>query len=163
MVVEFSVPEKEIGIIQIGDNVVPMSNYHIKMAICDVGDDFADSGVFLEAHSFSTNFIYSMTIDGWDYSEIPEGHYFCTNQAIEFNTETNWHYDDVTWYFGDGTSAQGNHASHTYTADGFYTVTNVLHNPHRDMDSLFISKVIEVRTLLSEEDVSSCDSYYWGS
>lgn len=148
-------------LIEVSFNVVPMSNYHIKMAICDVGDGFADSGVFLEAHSFSTNFIYSMTIDGWDYSEIPEGHYFCTNQAIEFNTETNWHYDDVTWYFGDGTSAQGDQASHTYTADGFYTVTNVLHNPHRDMDSLFISKVIEVRTLLSEEDVSSCDSYYW--
>ena len=148
-------------LIEVSFNVVPMSNYHIKMAICDVGDDFADSGVFLEAHSFSTNFIYSMTIDGWDYSEIPEGHYFCTNQAIEFNTETNWHYDDVTWYFGDGTSAQGDQASHTYTADGIYTVTNVLHNPHRAMDSLFISKEIEIRTPLSEEYVSSCDSYYW--
>ena len=148
-------------LIEVSINVVPMSNYHIKMAICDVGDDFLDSGVFLEAHSFSTNFNYTMTIDGWDYSEIPEGYYFCTNQAIEFNTETNWHYDDVTWYFGDGTSARGEQATHTYSADGFYTVTNVLHNPHRDMDSLYLSKEIEVRTLTAEEYVTSCDSYEW--
>ena len=148
-------------VIEVSFNVVPMSNYHIKMAICDVGDEFADSGVFLEAHSFSTNFNYTMTIDGWDYSEIPEGHYFCTNKEIEFNTLTNWHYDDVTWYFGDGTSAQGEQATHTYTANGFYTVTNVLHNPHRAMDSLFISKEIEVRTLSSEAYATSCDSYFW--
>ena len=148
-------------LIEVSFNVVPMSNYHIKMAICDVGDEFADSGVFLEAHSFSTNFNYTMTIDGWDYSEIPEGHYFCTNQAIEFNTETNWHYDDVTWYFGDGTSARGEQATHTYNVDGFYTITNILHNPHRDMDSLYLSKVIEVRTPTSEEYVTSCDSYDW--
>ena len=148
-------------VIEVSFNVVPLSNYHIKMAVCDVGDDFADSGVFLEAHSFSTNFNYTMTIDGWDYTEIPEGHYFCTDQSIEFNTLTNWHYDDVTWYFGDGTSAQGERVNHTYAADGFYTVTNVLHNPHRAMDSLFISKEIEVRTPLSEENVSSCDSYTW--
>ena len=148
-------------LIEVSFNVVPMSNYHIKMAICDVGDEFADSGVFLKAHSFSTNFNYTMTIDGWDYSEIPEDHYFCTNQALEFNTETNWHYDDVTWYFGDGTSAQGEQVTHTYTTDGFYTVTNVLHNPHRTMDSLYLTKTINVRTLISEEYATACDSYDW--
>lgn len=148
-------------VIEVSFNVVPMSTYHIKMAICDVGDEFADSGVFLEAHSFSTNFNYTMTIDGWDYTEIPEGHYFCANKEIEFNTVTNWNYDDVTWYFGDGTSAIGEQATHAYSADGFYTVTNVLHNPHRDMDSLFLSKVIEVRTPFSEEYATTCDSYYW--
>ena len=148
-------------LIEVNFNVVPMSNYHIKMAICDVNDEFVDSGVFLKAHSFSTNFNYTMTIDGWEYSEIPEDHYFCTNQALEFNTETNWHYDDVTWYFGDGTSAQGEQVTHTYTTDGFYTVTNVLHNPHRTTDSIFLTKEIEVRTLLSEEYATSCDSYTW--
>ena len=148
-------------VINVSFAVVPMSNYHIKMAICDVGDYLVDSGVFLEAHSFSTNFTYTMTIDGWDYAEIPENHYFCTNQAIEFNTLTNWNYDDVTWYFGDGTSAQGEQVTHTYGADGFYTVTNVLHNPHRATDSLYLTKTIEVRTLLSEEYATACDSYVW--
>jgi hypothetical protein len=148
-------------VIEVSFDVIPMSNYHIKMAICDVGDDMFDSGVFLEAHSFSTNLSYSMTIDDWVYTEIPENHYFCSNQSIEFNTVTNWNYDDVVWYFGDGTSAQGEQVTHTYNADGFYTVTNVLHNPHRDTDSIFLSKVIEVRTLSSEEFITSCDSYDW--
>ena len=148
-------------LIEVSFNVVPMSNYHIKMAICDVVDEMYDSGVFLEAHSFSTNFSYSMTIDEWLYTEIPENHYFCANQGIDFSTVTNWNYDDVVWYFGDGTSAQGEQVTHTYSTDGFYTVTNVLHNPHRDTDSLYLSKVIEVRTPLSEEYATACDSYYW--
>ena len=148
-------------VIEVNFDVVPMSNYHIKMAICDVVDDMFDSGVFLEAHSFTTNLSYSMTIDDWIYTEIPENHCFCSNQAVEFNTVTDWHYDDVTWYFGDGTSAQGEQVTHTYSADGFYTVTNVLHNPHRAMDSIFLTKEIEVRTLVSEENVTSCDSYEW--
>ena len=148
-------------VMEVSFEVVPMSNYHIKMAICDAADEMYDSGVFLEAHSFTTNFAYSMTIADWDYMEIPDNNYFCAGQAIDFNTVTNWHYDDVTWYFGDGTSAQGEHVSHTYTADGFYTVTNVLHNPHRAMDSLFLTKEIEVRTFSSEENVTSCDSYNW--
>ena len=148
-------------LIEVSFDVVPMSNYHIKMAICDVGDSMYDSGVFLEAHSFSTNLSYSMTIDDWQYTEIPENHYFCANQDIDFKTITNWHYDDVTWYFGDGTSAQGENVTHAYSADGFYTVTNVLHNPHRTTDSIFLSKVIEVRTPFSEEYATACDSYYW--
>ena len=148
-------------LIEVSFNVVPMSNYHIKMAICDVVDEMYDSGVFLEAHSFSTNFSYSMTIDEWLYTEIPENHYFCANQDIDFTTVTNWNYDDVVWYFGDGTSAQGEQVTHAYSADGFYTVTNVLHNPHRDTDSLYLSKVIEVRTPLLEEYATACGSYYW--
>ena len=148
-------------LLEVSFNVVPMSNYHIKMAIGDVGDELVDSGVFLEAHSFSTNFTYSMTIDDWDYTEIPDNHYFCANQEIEFSTVTNWHYDDVTWHFGDGTSAHGEHVTHDYNADGFYTVTNVLHNPHRDMDSLFLTKVIEVRSPSSESYATACGSYDW--
>ena len=148
-------------LIEVNIDVVPMSNYHIKMAICDVIDQMLDSGVFLEAHSFTTNLSYSMTIDDWVYTEIPEDHYFCTNQGIEFNTVTNWNYDDVVWYFGDGTSAYGEQATHTYSADGFYTVTNVIHNPHREMDSIFLTKEIEVRTLSSEEYITSCNSYDW--
>ncbi len=148
-------------LLEVSFNVVPMSNYHIKMAIGDVGDELVDSGVFLEAHSFSTNFTYSMTIDDWDYTEIPDNHYFCANQEIEFSAMTNWHYDDVTWHFGDGTSAHGEHVTHDYNADGFYTVTNVLHNPHRDMDSLFLTKVIEVRSPSSEGYATACGSYDW--
>ncbi len=141
--------------------VVPMSNYHIKMAICDVSDHSLDSGVFLEAHSFSTNFSYDMMIDDWSYLEIPENHYFCTNQGIEFNTVTTWNYDNVTWYFGDGTSAQGEQVTHAYNDEGIYTVTNVLHNPHRETDSLFLTTEIEVRGLVSKEYVTACNSFDW--
>ncbi|MFH0895361.1 MAG: choice-of-anchor L domain-containing protein, partial [Bacteroidota bacterium] len=35
--------------------VTPCSTYHIKLAICDVGDAYYDSGVFLQENSFSQN------------------------------------------------------------------------------------------------------------
>ncbi len=35
--------------------VIPCTNYHIKLAIGDCGDESYDSGVFLEANSFSTS------------------------------------------------------------------------------------------------------------
>lgn len=137
-------------LLEVNFAVVPMTDYHITMAICDVSDSALDSGVFLEAHSFTTSFSHGMKIDEWLYTEIPENHFFCSNNNIEFTTITDWNYDDVVWYFGDGTSAQGEQVSHAYSEDGFYTVTNVLRNPHRSTDSLYISTEIEVRTPSSE-------------
>jgi PKD repeat protein len=138
--------------------VWPMETYHIKMGICDVGDIEWDSGVFLEAHSFMSNFTYDMTIDNIPYQEILENQYFCTNRSIEFNTVTEWNYDDVVWYFGDGTSAQGANVWHTYAEDGIYEVVNVLHNPHRVLDSLFLTTTIEIRSFTSSEEASTCQN-----
>ena len=36
-------------------DVVPCQQYHIKIAICDIGDGIYDSGVFLQANSFGTD------------------------------------------------------------------------------------------------------------
>lgn len=150
-------------VLAVSFKVVPLSEYHIKMGICDVGDPDWDSGVFLEAHSFMSNFTYDIALDKIPYQEIPENHYFCTNHSIEFSTLTGWNYDDVVWYFGDGTSAHGANALHTYTEDGVYEVMNVLHNPHRSMDSLFLTTTIETRSFSSSEEASTCQSepYLW--
>ena len=143
--------------------VEPMTEYHIKMAICDVGDYFVDSGVFIKAHSFVSQMEYDMTIDGMHYQEIPYDHVFCTNRDIEFNTITSWIYDDVVWYFGDGASAQGANVTHAYAEDGEYEVINVLHNPHRAEDSLFLTKTIRVQTLSSSQEAFTCSDvpYSW--
>ena len=143
--------------------VVPMTEYHIKMGICDLIDNAYDSGVFLEANSFQSPMSYVIMVDEMYYMEIPEGYIFCTNHAIDFDTETSWGFDNVTWYFGDGTSAQGQHVQHTYAEDGFYEVVNVLHNPHRATDSLYISKMIEVRSQHTNEEAYTChdEPYFW--
>lgn len=150
-------------VLTVSFRVEPFTEYHIKMGICDVGDPDWDSGVFLEAHSFMSNFTYDMTIDKTPYQEIPENHCFCTNHSIEFSTMTEWNYDDVVWYFGDGTSAHGANALHTYAEDGVYEVINVLHNPHRAQDSLFLITTIETRSFSSTEEAATCQNepYLW--
>ena len=150
-------------VLTVSFKVVPLTEYHIKMGICDVGDPDWDSGVFLEAHSFMSNFTYDMTIDKTPYQEVPENYYFCTNHSIEFSTITEWNFDDVVWYFGDGTSAHGASVLHTYAEDGIYEVVNVLRNPHRTMDSLYLTTTVATRTLFSEETASTCDDepYLW--
>ena len=150
-------------VLTVSFRVEPFTEYHIKMGICDVGDPDWDSGVFLEAHSFMSNFTYGMTIDKTPYLEIPENHYFCTNHSIDFSTVTEWNYDDVVWYFGDGTSAHGANALHTYAEDGVYEVVNVLRNPHRAQDSLFLTTTIETRSFSSSEEAVTCQSepYLW--
>ena len=150
-------------VLNVNFKVVPLETYHIKMGICDVGDYEWDSGVFLEAHSFMSNFTYDISIDKTPYQEIPEDQYFCTNHSIEFSTITEWNYDDVVWYFGDGTTAHGALAVHTYAEDGVYEVMNVLHNPHRVMDSLFLTTTIETRSFSSSEQAVTCQSepYLW--
>lgn len=143
--------------------VVPMTQYHIKMGICDVADDLVDSGVFLEANSFQSPMSYVILVDEMYYFDIPDDYVFCTNHAIDFDTETSWSFDDVKWFFGDGTSAQGRHVQHTYAEDGTYEVTNVLHNPHRAMDSIYLSKVIRVQSQHVSEEAYTCHDvpYLW--
>lgn len=136
--------------------VVPMTQYHIKMGICDVADLFFDSGVFLQANSFESPLSYAMLIEDMSYLEIPDDYYFCANRTISFDIETGWNYDDVKWYFGDGASAYGRSVQHTYAQDGFYEVMNVLYNPHRSTDSIYLTKVIEVRTHEGSEEVFTC-------
>lgn len=150
-------------VLTVSFRVEPFTEYHIKMGICDVGDPYWDSGVFLEAHSFMSNFTYDMTIDKTPYQEIPESQYFCTNHSIDFSTITEWNYDDVVWYFGDGTLAHGANVLHTYAEDGVYEVVNVLRNPHRAQDSLFLTTTIETRSFSSSEEAATCQSepYLW--
>lgn len=150
-------------IMNVNFRVVPMTQYHIKMAICNVGDDLVDSGVFLQANSFESPLSYAMLIEDMLYLEIPADYYFCANRTINFDTETNWNYDNVKWYFGDGASAYGRSVQHTYAQDGSYEVMNVLYNPHRATDSIYLTKVIEVRSHEGSEEATTCAGvpYTW--
>ncbi len=63
--------------------VQPCQEYHIKLAIADLGDDILDTGVFLEAKSFGTGSIVTdlqtVSVDG----TIVEG---CSGATIKFTT-----------------------------------------------------------------------------
>ncbi|MEI6695740.1 MAG: choice-of-anchor L domain-containing protein [Bacteroidota bacterium] len=67
--------------------VVPCTPYHIKLAIADLGDNAYDSGVFLEANSFSSNAVtISTSYTGVNPSinAMPMAIESCNNAIVKF-------------------------------------------------------------------------------
>jgi gliding motility-associated-like protein len=86
--------------------VTPCQSYHIKLAVADVYDHILDSGVFLEANSFSTNAIgisSSVTSPNID-SVAVEG---CNNLIICFHLPENTADTMVVHYTIGGTATNG--------------------------------------------------------
>jgi gliding motility-associated-like protein len=93
-------------------------SYHIKLAVADVGDNGFDSGVFLEAGSFSTNGLLDATT-----ANVPSNISICDPPFdVNFTSGPNPPPESY-WEFGDGvgTSTQQNPSS-TYADSGSYTV-----------------------------------------
>ena len=60
--------------LEAGSIIQACENYHMKLSICDVGDNLLDSGVFLEEHSFESTPEPSFTM----------GDFFCLHDNIVF-------------------------------------------------------------------------------
>lgn len=93
--------------------------YHIKIALSDVGDGLWDSGVFLEAGSFSSN--GTIVADPPILSDIT----MCSSVFT-----VNFQGPSVTpeysiWYFGNGDSASVPAPIYTYPDTGTYDVTYI--------------------------------------
>lgn len=81
----------------------------------------------------------------------------CTSVASFTNTSSNSHLN--TWYFGDGIiSNSANGGSHTYPADGSYTVSLVSYSPHNCKDSLAVPITISNSTLTADFSYNPSDS-----
>lgn len=65
--------------------VVPCQTYHLKISICDVGDDIYNSAVFLEANSFSSNTISTSYTNPNDLSAPLEIHEGCYGVNVNFS------------------------------------------------------------------------------
>ncbi len=84
--------------------VTPCQSYHIKIAIADAGDDIYDSGVFLEASSFSSNIItLNATTPNADSSST-EG---CSGTTVSFALPAPASSDVVVHYSFAGTAVNG--------------------------------------------------------
>ncbi len=68
---------------------------------------------------------YNIDAQGVNYTfnSIPNAE-ICSNSTIDFNGEIGpFTVNSWSWDFGDGTTATGQNPSHSYTADGTYTIT----------------------------------------
>lgn len=138
-------------------DVVPMQTYHLKMAICDVGDGSRDSGVFLESNSLSTNAAI-LFVDDQPSIEHPDGFDVCKNDSVHFNVTHNFNTSDIEWNFGDGGSGHDIPISHLYTDVGDYEVSCDIY----EQDSLVktLSTVLHVHDIYQIEIWrDTCDFY----
>jgi gliding motility-associated-like protein len=86
--------------------VVPCVTYSLKIAIADAGDGILDSGVFLEANSFSTNKVTLSTFTttpGIDTIAV-EG---CNNAVIRFKLPSVTAVDRTVYYSVSGSATNG--------------------------------------------------------
>ena len=87
-------------------NVVPFQQYHIKLAVSDIGDGAYDSGVFLKRNSFFTNAVKletSNTVQNGTNKAI-EG---CASGIFEFSIHDPAPQNDTIYYSIDGTAVNG--------------------------------------------------------
>ena len=87
--------------------VVPCSTYHIKIAICDVSNNIYDSGVFLEANSFSSpQVVVSKTFTNPAISDsvMVRG---CNNAVIKFKLPNQLNYNYPIPLIKQGTAVNG--------------------------------------------------------
>ncbi len=133
--------------------VVPCQQYHIKIAIADGGDGVWDSGVFLEANSFTTNSLnvnitYSTLVD----SVAIEG---CNDVIVGFKTPTNTPVDLPVNFTLSGTA--------TNNVDYTLTPTNVVIPAGSDTATLTISPLMDgitegIETIIFDVQTSVCSN-----
>lgn len=95
--------------------VIPGETYHIKIAICDVGDSDYDSGVFLKAASFYGG--SSMSVEN-----------ICLNDETKFFLSNADVLDECFWDFGDPDSGENNNSTekeptHKFSKNGTFEIS----------------------------------------
>lgn len=73
--------------------------------------------------SMATNLAERMYINGIGSTEANVDGTFCEGQEISFTSEVDYDYDNINWNFGDGTTTTGTSAEHTFTQQGYYTIS----------------------------------------
>jgi len=126
--------------------------YHIKMAIGDAGDANFDSGVFLEAGSFSANGQLDATT-----ADVPSNVQLCGSPFnVTFNTGPTPPPISY-WDLGDGTTYSNiDTVNHTYADSGTYVVMYVADDPSPCVQSdtaYFTVDVIQTGTLDAQIDI----------
>ena len=158
--------------------VVCGETYHIKLAIADAGDGGYDSGVFLEAGSFSANGTLDATT-----ADVPNNIQLCGSPFnVTFNTGPNPPPASY-WDLGDGTTYTNlDTVYHTYADSGTYTVMYVADDPSPCVlpdTAYFTVDVVQIGTLDAQINIppynpcqdsltvqleftgSGADSLYW--
>jgi len=120
--------------------VNPCTPYHLKLGVADVGDDLYDSGVFLQAGSFSSSSSstsYAGVLASFTTS-IDSG---CAPLVVHF-TNTSKEATSYYWDLGNGTtSTASDSVAGSYLSVGTYTVTLTAYN---DSSSCSFTKIITV-------------------
>ncbi len=113
--------------------VEPCMQYHIKIAIGDAGDHVLDSGVFLEANSFSSNAVNFTT--SYTSNVDPDAVEGCNDAIITFNIPTSSPNDQSIHFTISGTAVNGTdylHIADSIVIPAGQTSANITISPIND-------------------------------
>lgn len=136
----YTVPLTAISPVQCGET------YHIKIAIADAGDGVWDSGVFLEAGSFSSvgvNIIPEISYGGANDSTLYEG---CGNACIYFVRTSNLSTSDTIDITIGGTAVNGTDYYDNNAGPGALLPTQLVFAPGQDSIQYCINAVSDLAT-----------------
>lgn len=87
--------------------VTPCVPYHIKLAVADAGDAAFDSGVFLEAGSFSGNNAFTTTVNLGNPGLSPNAIEDCSDATVVFTLNNPLGFDTIINFTVAGTATSG--------------------------------------------------------
>jgi hypothetical protein len=127
------------------EDLQPGEIYNMKFAIADVSDGYYDSAVFLAANSFSSE--SDILVDG-DY---------CFGSELNFDFDSPWQYEEVSWDFGNGDLSDELTPTYTYDFPGLYRLK---FNGKRTNQDNYDSAYIDIAILGVIPDFDITGKYY---
>lgn len=141
--------------------ILPNTMYHMHISICNIGDNGYDSGVFLEANSFSAP-IHELIINGEESQSHNQEVTICLTDTVHFATSTTGTDTTVLWIIDGVSQGEGSmEMDHHFDTTGDHTVVALMHGLcYPEWCDTLMALVHIYAPSAEEATVVVCDSAY---
>ena len=141
--------------------IIPGETYHMHLSICNIGDNHLDSGVLIEANSFSIP-VHELYVNNEGSQSQNQEATVCLIDSVVFSTTTTGNDSTVLWII-DGVEQPDTGMTITYLFDtiGDHSVLALMHGicPYDWCDTLHAT-IHTVTPFRQSDTIALCDETY---